>query len=67
MISARRVAARHRSPKGGEAMSHLDFMISLLNVGIRAAQLMLVVFQIYFLLKKGKSKRDHKKKKNRRS
>ncbi|WP_017815204.1 hypothetical protein [Paenibacillus shenyangensis] len=46
-------------------MSHLDFVMSLLNVGIKAAQLVLVILQVRHLIQQSKQKRKNKK--NRRS
>lgn len=56
---------RHRSPKGSEAMSHLDFVMSLLNVSIKAAQFVLVILQVRHMIQQSKQKRKNKK--NRRS
>ncbi|WP_017815199.1 hypothetical protein [Paenibacillus shenyangensis] len=46
-------------------MSHLDFMMSLLNVGIKAVQFILVILQVRHLIQQ--SKQQRKSKKNRRS
>lgn len=56
-----------RAPKGGDAMSHLDFVVKLLNVGIHAGQLVLVWLQVRFLMKKPRKQQRRKNKKNRRS
>ncbi|WP_322906247.1 hypothetical protein [Paenibacillus campi] len=49
-------------------MSHLDFVMKLLTIGIHTGQFLLVWLQIRHLLKKRKPKqRRRKNKKNRRS
>ncbi len=61
------VQARHRAPKGDDSMSHLDFVMKLLTIGIHTGQFLLVWLQIRHLLKKRKPKqRRRKNKKNRR-